>query len=91
LRSSKEEHTVDNSLAGSKEELQEEGIAAKDKETNTGPHLSSPKVADPYTVLWQDAAKFWNDFYIEYARSASEMTKFWLDLFSNFWLFGYMK
>jgi hypothetical protein len=91
LRSSKEEHIVENSLAGSKKESQKEVMVTKDKETNTGPYPSSPKVADPYTILWQDAAKFWNDFYIEYARRSSEMTRFWLDLFSNFWLFGYMK
>ena len=63
LRSSKEEHIVENSLAGSKKESQKEVMVTKDKETNTGPYLSSPKVADPYTILWQDAAKFWNDFF----------------------------
>ncbi|HJU78167.1 MAG TPA: hypothetical protein VJ599_01210 [Nitrososphaeraceae archaeon] len=91
LRSTKEEHIVENSLAGSKKESQKGVMVTKDKETNTGPHISSPKAADPYTILWQDAAKFWNDYYLEYARRASEMTRFWLDLFSNFWLFGYMK
>jgi hypothetical protein len=88
LRNSKEENIVDNSLAGSKEETQEEVVAAKDK--NAEPHLS-PKVADPYTIFWRDAAKSWNDFYIEYARSASETTKYWLDLFSKSWLFGYKR
>jgi hypothetical protein len=91
LRRSEEEYIVENSLAGSKKESQKEVMVTKDKETRTGRHLSSPKLADPYTILWQDAAKFWNDIYVEYARRASEMTKFWLDLFSNFWLFGYMK
>jgi hypothetical protein len=91
LRRSEEEYIVENSLAGSKKESQKEVMVTKDKETRTGRHLSSPKLADPYTILWQDAAKFWNDIYVEYARGASEMTRFWLDLFSNFWLFGYMK
>lgn len=87
LRSPKEEYDVEDSLADSKKESQEV-IVTKDKETNTG---SSAKVDTHYTSLWQDAAKFWNDSYIEYARRVSEMNKIWLDLFSNFWLFGYMK
>jgi hypothetical protein len=91
LRSPKEEYDVEDSLADSKKESQEAVIVIKDKETNTGLHMSSPKVTDPYTILWQEAAKFWNDSYIEYARRVSEMNKIWSDLFSNFWLFGYMK
>jgi hypothetical protein len=91
LRSPKEEYDIENSLADSKKELQEKVIVNKDKETNTGLVMSSPKVAGPYTSLWQDTAKFWNDSYIEYTRRVSEMNKIWLDLFSNFWFFGYMK
>lgn len=91
LRGPEEEYDVENSLADSKKESQEEVTVTKDKETNTGLDISSPKLTDPYTSLWQDAAKFWNDSYIEYARRVSEMNKIWLDLFSNFWLFGYMK
>ena len=59
--------------------------------TYTGLDMSSPKMADPYTSLWQDAAMFWNDSYIEYARRVFEKNRIWLDLFSNFWFFGYMK
>jgi hypothetical protein len=90
LRSPKEEYNVENSLADSKKESQEV-IITKDKETNTGLHISSPKVAGPYPSLWPDAAKFWTDSYIEYARRVSEMNKIWLDIFSKFWFFGYMK
>lgn len=90
LKSPKEGYNVENSLADSKKESQEV-MVTKDKETNTGLHISSPKVAGPYTSLWPDVAKFWTDSYIEYARRVSEMNKIWLDLFSKFWFFGYMK
>ena len=90
LRSPKEEYDVENSLADNKKESQEV-IVTKNKETNTELDMSSPKVADLYNTLWQDAAKFWNDSYIEYARRVSEMNKIWLNLFSNFWFFSYMK
>lgn len=59
-------------LSDSMKESQEEVIVTKDKKTNTRLDMSSPKVTDPYTSLWQDAAKFWNDSYIEYARKVSE-------------------
>jgi hypothetical protein len=84
LRGSKEEQTVN-----SKNRSEEEVIEVKDKEADTGQRLSQ-KVADPYTILWRDAAKSWNDFYIEYARNASEITKYWSDLFSKS-LFGYKR
>jgi hypothetical protein len=82
LRGSKEEQTVD-----SKDRSEEEVIEVKDKEADTGQRLSQ-KVTDPYTIFWRDAAKSWNDFYIEYARNTSEITKYWSDLFSKS-LFGY--
>ncbi|MDQ3838408.1 MAG: hypothetical protein M3297_03980, partial [Thermoproteota archaeon] len=90
LRSSKEVHEVDMNLEESKDKSQEEVIKVKDKESNIEPHMSR-RVADRYTIFWQDAAKSWNDFYIGYARNAAEMTRSWLDLFSNYWLFGYKR
>jgi hypothetical protein len=90
LRSSKEVHEVDMNLVESKDKSQEEVIKVKDKESNIEPHMSR-RVADRYTIFWQDAAKSWNDFYIGYARNAAEMTRSWLDLFSNYWLFGYKR
>jgi hypothetical protein len=62
-------------------------IELKDKEADAEPHLSQ-KVADLYTIFWRDAVKTWNDFYIEYARNASEITRYWSELFSKSWLFG---
>ena len=82
LRSSKEEQTVDRNLEDGKDKSQEEVIEVKDKEPDAEQHLSL-NAADPYTIFWRDAAKYWNDFYIEYARNASEITKYWLDLFSK--------
>jgi hypothetical protein len=90
LRSSKEVHEVDMNLEESKDKLQEEVIKVKDKESNIEPHVSQ-RAADPYTIFWQNAAESWNDFYIQYAKNASEMTKSWLDSFSNSWLFGYKR
>jgi hypothetical protein len=74
LRGSKEEQIVDKS--------QEEVIEVKDKEADAEPRLSR-NLADSYTIFWRDAAKSWNDFYIEYARNAFEITKYWSDLFSK--------
>jgi hypothetical protein len=88
LRGSKEEQTVDRNL-DSKDKSLEEVIEVKDKEADAEP--VSRKVADPYTIFWRDAAKSWNDFYIEYARNASEITKYWSALFSKSWLFGYKR
>jgi hypothetical protein len=90
LRGSKEEQTVDRNLEDSKDKSLDEVIEVKDKEADAEPYLSQ-KVADPYTIFWRDAAKSWNDFYIEYARNASEITKYWSDLFSKSWLFGYKR
>lgn len=80
LRGSKEEQTVDRNLEDSKDKSLEEVIEVKDKE-------AAREVADLYTIFWRDAAKSWNDFYIEYARNASQITKYWSDLFSKSWLF----
>jgi hypothetical protein len=90
LRGSKEEQTIDRNLDGNKDKSQEEVIGVKDNEADAEPYLSQ-KVADPYTIFWRDAAKTWNNFYIEYARNASEITKYWSDLFSKSWLFGYKR
>ncbi len=90
LRGSKEEQTIDRNLEDSKHKSQEEVIGVKDNEADAKPYLSQ-KVADPYTIFWQDAAKSWNDFYIEYARNASEITRYWSDLFLKSWLFGYKR
>jgi hypothetical protein len=90
LRGSKEEQTVDRNLYDSKNKSQDEIIGVKDKEADAEPLLSR-KVADPYTIFWRDSAKSWSDFYIEYARNASEATKYWSDLFSKSWLFGYKR
>ncbi len=70
LRGSKEEQTVDRNLDDSKNKSEDEIIEAKDEEAYAEPYLSQ-KVADPYTIFWQDTAKSWNDFYIEYARNTS--------------------
>lgn len=90
LRGSKEEQIVDKNLEDSKDKSIEEVIEVKDKEADVEPYLSQ-KVADPYTIFWRDAAKTWNDFYIEYTRNASEITRYWSELFSKFWLFGYKR
>jgi hypothetical protein len=89
LRGSKEEQTLDKNLDDSKDKSQE-AIEVKDKEADTEQHLSR-NMADPYTIFWRDAAKSWTDFYIEYARNASEITKYWSDLLSKSWLFGYKR
>jgi hypothetical protein len=78
LRGSKDEQIEDRNIEDSKDKSGEV-IEAKDKEAYAEQHQS------------QDAAKSWNDFYIEYARNASEITKSWLDLFSSSWLFGYKR
>jgi hypothetical protein len=90
LRGSKEEQIVDKNLEDSKDKSLEEVIEVKDKEADVEPYLSQ-KVADPYTIFWRDAAKTWNDFYIEYTRNASEITRYWSELFSKSWLFGYKR
>jgi hypothetical protein len=90
LRGSKEEQTIERNLDDSKDKSQEEVIGVKDNEADAEPYLSQ-KVADSYTIFWQDAARSWNNFYIEYARNASEITKYWSDLFSKSWLFGYKR
>lgn len=90
LRGSKEEQTLDENLNDSKNKSQEEIIELKDKEADTEQHLSQ-KVADPYTIFWRNAAKSWNDFYIGYARNASDITRYWSELFSKSWSFGYKK
>lgn len=90
LRASKEEQIIDRKLDDSKDKSQEEVIGVKDNEADEEPYLSQ-KVADPYTIFWRDAAKTWNNFYIEYARNASEITKYWSDLFSKSWLLGYKR
>jgi hypothetical protein len=90
LRDSKEEQTVDRNLDDSKDKPQEEVIEVKDKEADAEPHLSR-NLADPYTIFWRDAAKSWNNFYIEYTRNASELTQYWSDLLSKSWLFGYKR
>lgn len=90
LRGSKEEQIVDKNLEDSKDKSQEEVIEVKDKEADAEPRLSR-NLVDPYTIFWRDAAKSWNNFYIEYARNASEITKYWSDLFSKSWLFGYKR
>ena len=91
LRGSKEEQIVDKNLEDSSEDKSlEKVIEVKDKEADAEPYLYQ-KVADPYTIFWQDAAKTWNDFYIEYTRNASEITRYWSELFSKSWLFGYKR
>jgi hypothetical protein len=90
LRGSKEEQIVDKNLEDSKDKSLEKVIEVKDKEADAEPYLSQ-KVADPYTIFWRDAAKTWNDFYIEYARNASEIARYWSELFSKSWLFGYKR
>jgi hypothetical protein len=92
LRNSREEQIADRHLEVSKDKSkeEEEEIRVKDKIAYSRQDYSS-NMAGSYTSFWQDAAKFWNDFYIEYARNASEITKYWLDLFSKSWLFGYKK
>jgi hypothetical protein len=92
LRNSREEQIADRHLEVSKDKSkeEEEEIRVKDKIAYSRQDYSS-NMAGSYTSFWQDAAKFWNDFYIEYARNASEITKYWLDLFSKSWLFGYKR
>jgi hypothetical protein len=36
-----------------------------------------------YTIFWRDAAKTWNNFYIECARNASEITNIGQTYFQN--------
>jgi hypothetical protein len=92
LRNSREEQIADRHVEVSKDKSkeEEEKIRVKDKKAYSRQYYSS-NIAGSYTSFWQDAAKFWNDFYIEYARNASEITKYWLDLFSKSWLFGYKR
>jgi hypothetical protein len=90
LRNSREEQIVDRHLEVSKDKSKEEEIRIKDEKAYSRPHYSS-NISGSYTSFWQDAAKSWNDFYIEYARNASEITKYWLDLFSKSWLFSYKR
>jgi hypothetical protein len=90
LRGSKEEQIVDKNLEDSEDKSLEKVIEVKDKEADAEPYLSQ-KVADPYTIFWRDAAKTWNDFYVEYTRNASEITRYWSELFSKSWLFGYKR
>jgi hypothetical protein len=90
LRGSKEEQTVERNLDDSKDKSQEEVIEVKDKEADIEPYLSR-NVANPYTTFWRDAAKSWNDIYIEYTRNVSEITRYWSELFSKSWLFGYKR
>jgi hypothetical protein len=93
LRNSREEQIADRHLEVSKDkskEEEEEEVRVKDKKAYSRQDYSS-NIAGSYTSFWQDVAKSWNDFYIEYARNASEITKYWLDLFSKSWLFGYKK
>ena len=91
LRNSRGEQIADRHLEVSKDKSkEEEEIQVKDKKAYSRQDYSS-NIAGSYTSFWQDAAKSWNDFYIEYARNASEITKYWLDLFSKSWLFGYKK
>lgn len=91
LRNSREEQIADRQLEVSKDKSkEEEEIRVKDKKAYSRQYYSS-NIAGSYTSFWQDAAKSWNDFYIEYARNASEITKYWLDLFSKSWLFGYKR
>jgi hypothetical protein len=80
LRDSREEQTVD------KEEVAE----VKNKKSDAEPHPSQ-SLADPHSIFWKDAARSWNNFYIEYVRSASEITKYWSDIFLKFWLVGYKR
>jgi hypothetical protein len=90
LRGSKEEQTVDRNLEFGTNKSQEEVIEVKDKEADAEPHLSQ-RLTDLHTIFWRDAAKTWNDFYIEYARNASEIARYWSELFSKSWLFGYKR
>ena len=90
LRGSKEEQIVDKNLEDSEDKSLEKVIEVKDKEADAEPYLSQ-KVADPYTIFWRNAAKSWNDFYIGYARNASDITRYWSELFSKSWSFGYKK
>jgi hypothetical protein len=79
LRGSKPEQTIDNIPTDYREKLEEDMIEVKDKKEEAET-LPTHGLASPYT-LFGDVAKSWTDLYVESARSVTEITRYWLDLF----------
>jgi|SRR5918992_914735 hypothetical protein len=80
LRGSKPEQIFDISSTDKKDGIH--------KEKEEAEKLLSHSLINPYTTFWRELTRSCTDLYVGSARNITEITGYWLDLFSKPWSVG---